>query len=97
MSSCPSGSLARLWSTAISMATREGSSPLVALRGWVVVAWVTRDCTSATRGRVPSRVTVMQVPGVFCVVWDRNSFVGSGRLMIPCSVRSKQPISSVGP
>ena len=79
------------------MDTRELSSPLVARRGCELALSASRDCTSASSGRRPSRVTVMQVPETGSLVRETNSPLGSARPTIPSSFRSKQPTSSVGP
>ncbi len=79
------------------MPTRDASSPEVTRRGMSSVDGATSVCTSLSSGRRPSSVTVTQVPGTALRRWVRNRPLGSGSSVIPCSPRSKQPISSVGP
>jgi hypothetical protein len=92
-----SGSRTRLATTACTIETRPLSRPWVARRGVGECVAVTSACTSASRGRRPSSVTVTQVPAATMSVRDRNSPLGSASPTMPVSDRSKQPISSVGP
>ena len=57
----------------------------------------TRACTSASSGRLPSRVTVTQLPGTGAERRETNSADGSDTPTTPASPISKQPISSAGP
>ena len=88
---------ARRCRTASTIASRPLSRPLVVRRGLVSTDGIARACTSATSGRLPSIVTVTQVPGTASRRWDRNSPLGSASPSMPSSERSKQPTSSAGP
>ena len=80
------------------MATLLPSTPWVVRRGYFSDAdGATSACTSESRGRRPSIVTVTQVPGWGSALSEVNSPDGSGTSMIPLSVISKQPTSSAGP
>src|SRR5690606_38507902 len=59
----PSRAPSRRSSTASTIATRYGSSPEEVRRGCGASVGPTSACTSAGSGRVPSTVTVTQVPG----------------------------------
>ncbi len=92
MRACPERSV-----TATSIATREASRPLTPRRGLGEDETVTSDCTSASRGRRPSIVTVTQVPGTGRSRCSRNRSEGSSTSRRPSSACSKQTISSAGP
>ena len=66
-------------------------------RGWGRLLAATSACSSASSGRRPSMVTVMQVPGTGSACREVNSPDGSGTETMPCSAISKQPTSSAGP
>src|SRR5690625_7183985 len=89
---------AMFWlSTANIIATRNESTTETDLRDCPPADSVIRDWTSTSSGRLPSCVTVRQVPGGFIPLRDRKSPEGSSRLWMPFSAMSKQPTSSVGP
>ena len=79
------------------MATRAESTPLVTRRGCGVEDFTTRAWTSAISGRLPSTVTVTQVPETGASPRDKNIPLGSLTWLIPSPVISKHPTSSVGP
>ena len=54
-------------------------------------------CTSPMSGRLPSRVTVTEVPDTGCGRWSRNRPEGSATPSIPLSCNRKQPTSSAAP
>src|SRR5699024_6470494 len=83
-------------STANIMATRDESTPETDLRDCPPADSVIRDWTSTSSGRLPSWVTVRQVPDGFIPLRDRKSPEGSSRLWMPFYAMSKQPTSSVG-
>ena len=83
--------------TAMSIASRDESSPLTARRGCGPSRDVTRDCTSVMSGRRPSRVTVTHVPDMGTGCLEMNRPLASATSTMPSSQRSKQPISSTGP
>ncbi len=66
-------------------------------RGCWASVRATSACTSAGSGRVPSTVTVTQVPGTGSLRRETNSPLGSVMPSMPRSCRSKQPTSSIGP
>ncbi len=96
--SCPC-SMRPPWrcATASSMVRRLPSMPTATRRGLALKASSASTCTSISSERVPSRITVMTLPGTGSACRDKkiaDGFVTSRR---PCSSMANTPISLAAP
>ena len=78
------------------MARRSRSRPTLSRRG-EGPPLSTKACISTSSGRVPSSVTITQLPGTGSVCWLKKMALGLDTPLSPRSVMAKTPISLTAP